>query len=104
MGAYAPNFKEWGVDIKQLKSLSLEDIFKFILDITSEATGYPVEIINIEQNLEQDLGIDSIMKVAILDKLSEKYPFINQMSFEDMVAIKTLRQAGEYIKDLIDKL
>jgi len=40
------------LNIQHIKSLSLQDIFELILDKTSELTGYPKEILNLDQDLE----------------------------------------------------
>ena len=40
----------------------------------AEKTGYPVEILNLDQQLEADLGIDSIKRVEILSGVQERLP------------------------------
>ena len=45
-----------------------------LLDVVADKTGYPKEILTLDMNLELDLGIDSIKRVAILSELQEKLP------------------------------
>ena len=37
-----------------------------LLQIVSERTGYPTEMLDLDLNIEADLGIDSIKRVEIL--------------------------------------
>ena len=37
-----------------------------LLDLVSERTGYPTDMLGLDQDLEADLGIDSIKRVEIL--------------------------------------
>ena len=37
-----------------------------ILEVVSNLTGYPVEMLNLDMDIEADLGIDSIKRVEIL--------------------------------------
>src|SRR5262249_9258876 len=43
-----------------------EGLLKQLLDIVSDRTGYPPEMLNQDLNIEADLGIDSIKRVEIL--------------------------------------
>ena len=40
------------------------DLMKLMLEVVAQKTGYPVEMIGMEMELEADLGIDSIKRVA----------------------------------------
>ena len=42
-----------------------------MLAIVSEKTGYPVEMLELEMDMEADLGIDSIKRVEILAAVPE---------------------------------
>lgn len=48
-----------------------------VLAIIAEKTGYPVEALAPELDLEADLGIDSIKRVEILGAVSETFPAID---------------------------
>ena len=45
-----------------------------VLAIIAEKTGYPVEALAAEMDLEADLGIDSIKRVEILAAVNERVP------------------------------
>ncbi|GIT72517.1 MAG: hypothetical protein Ct9H300mP28_23310 [Pseudomonadota bacterium] len=42
------------------------------MDIVSEKTGYPQQMLEQEMDMESDLGIDSIKRVEILGTAQEK--------------------------------
>ena len=45
-----------------------------VLGVIAEKTGYPIDALAPELELEADLGIDSIKRVEILAALSDKLP------------------------------
>jgi PfaD family protein len=53
---------------------SAGDMTGVILAIIGEKTGYPVEVLTPEMELEADLGIDSIKRVEILSAVSQRVP------------------------------
>jgi acyl transferase domain-containing protein/NAD(P)-dependent dehydrogenase (short-subunit alcohol dehydrogenase family)/acyl carrier protein len=63
-----------------------------LLSIVSELTGYPVEMLGLDMDIESDLGIDSIKRVEILSALEEKVPDIPHVPPEMMGKMKTLGQ------------
>jgi acyl transferase domain-containing protein/NAD(P)H-dependent flavin oxidoreductase YrpB (nitropropane dioxygenase family)/NAD(P)-dependent dehydrogenase (short-subunit alcohol dehydrogenase family)/acyl carrier protein len=71
-----------------------EEIVRTLLDIVRERTGYPLEVLRLELDLEAELGIDSIKRVEILGKLRDAFPLLHDASGpEDMdrlVSAKTL--------------
>lgn len=48
------------------------DIRARVLDVVSELTGYPVPSLEMEQEMDADLGIDSLKQLAILAELEAK--------------------------------
>jgi len=44
-----------------------------ILDIYSEITGYPKEMLDLNMEIEADLGIDTVKQATILSMISEKF-------------------------------
>lgn len=48
-------------------------LLEFLIDVIVEQTGYPRDIIEMEWDLEADLGIDSIRKAQILGELREYF-------------------------------
>jgi NAD(P)-dependent dehydrogenase (short-subunit alcohol dehydrogenase family)/acyl carrier protein len=47
-------------------SLDLDDLLATLVRIVAERTGYPVEMLDLDTNLEGELGIDSIKRVEII--------------------------------------
>ncbi|RTZ95426.1 MAG: polyketide-type polyunsaturated fatty acid synthase PfaA [Deltaproteobacteria bacterium] len=76
-----------------------------LMDVISELTGYPADMLNLDMDIESDLGIDSIKRVEILSAMEEKMPELPSVAPEDMGDLKTLGQivryltAGETAKD-----
>ncbi|MGQ0529717.1 MAG: SDR family NAD(P)-dependent oxidoreductase [Panacagrimonas sp.] len=50
------------------------DVQSLLLGIVAERTGYPVEMLGLDADLEADLGIDSIKRVEILGALQKALP------------------------------
>ena len=59
------------------------DLKELMLEIVSEKTGYPTEMLNVEMNLEGDLGIDSIKRVEILSAVQEQAPELPEVDTRD---------------------
>ncbi|UKO96529.1 type I polyketide synthase [Nostoc sp. UHCC 0870] len=77
------------------------DIAQTLLNITSEKTGYPVEMLELEMDMEADLGIDSIKRVEILGGLQEVYPNLPQPNLEDLGDLRTIGQIVDYLQKLV---
>ncbi|MEI6127549.1 MAG: SDR family NAD(P)-dependent oxidoreductase, partial [Pseudomonadota bacterium] len=72
-----------------------KELLAQLLEIVSERTGYPADMINLDLNLEADLGIDSIKRVEILGAFIKKcagaHNEILEKGMENLTGIKTLR-------------
>ncbi|MCP4692078.1 MAG: SDR family NAD(P)-dependent oxidoreductase, partial [Desulfobacterales bacterium] len=64
----------------------------------SDKTGYPVEMLELDMEMEADLGIDSIKRVEILGTIMELYPDLPELNPEELAELRTLRQIVEYMK------
>ncbi|HNT98341.1 MAG TPA: SDR family NAD(P)-dependent oxidoreductase, partial [Elusimicrobiales bacterium] len=73
------------------------DVSRVLLEIVSGQTGYPVESLNPDMDMESDLGIDSIKRVAILSELQEKLPQAPRITPEQLGTIRTLRQVAAHL-------
>ncbi len=63
-----------------------------LLEIVCKRTGYPVEMLGLDLDLEADLGIDSIKRVEILGMMADANGGQNlNVSMEKLTNIKTLR-------------
>ncbi len=63
-----------------------------VMAVISELTGYPVDMLTLEMDIESDLGIDSIKRVEILSTLESRLPKLPAVAPEDMAKLKTLGQ------------
>ncbi len=70
---------------------------ELLLKIVSDRTGYPVEMIGLDLDLEADLGIDSIKRVEILGSLQQQSELVSGDDMESLSAQKTL---GDVIRFL----
>ncbi|BBD62329.1 beta-ketoacyl synthase [Nostoc sp. HK-01] len=77
------------------------DIAQTLLNITSDKTGYPVEMLELEMDMEADLGIDSIKRVEILGAMQETYPNLPKPNVEDLGDLRTIGQIVEYLQRLV---
>jgi acyl transferase domain-containing protein/NAD(P)H-dependent flavin oxidoreductase YrpB (nitropropane dioxygenase family)/NAD(P)-dependent dehydrogenase (short-subunit alcohol dehydrogenase family)/acyl carrier protein len=72
-----------------------EQVAHTLIGIVSERTGYPPDMLNIDVNLEADLGIDSIKHVEILAVLQQSFSPAFQQKIQEcmdmLVRTKTLR-------------
>ena len=79
-------------------SLNLDDLANNLLSITSEKTGYPIEMLELDMDMEADLGIDSIKRVEILGGLQELYPNLPKPNLEELAEKRTIGQVVEYLQ------
>jgi malonyl CoA-acyl carrier protein transacylase len=70
-----------------------------LLELISKRTGYPTEMLELDQNLEADLGIDSIKRAEIFGALLENLGFSqsDQEREEYFMAISKLRTVREVL-------
>ncbi|HOX23722.1 MAG TPA: phosphopantetheine-binding protein, partial [Elusimicrobiales bacterium] len=73
------------------------NVEKTLIEIVSKQTGYPVEALKPGMDMESDLGIDSIKRVAILAEVQEKLPSAPQIKPEHLGTMRTLKQVAEYL-------
>ena len=91
-----PDLTSAGTDLKPSNDRQ-EEIAHSLLDIVSRLTGYPMEMLALDMDIESDLGIDSIKRVEILSTLEEKIPDLPPVPPELMGSLKTLAQIVEYL-------
>jgi acyl carrier protein len=93
--------KESGAaDLEKIKAMSEEELTDLVFKIIVDKTGYPREILNLDMNLESDLGIDSIKRVEILSALKDEFPGLPDVNMEEVAAIQTLREVVNYMRKL----
>ncbi|MCN4143577.1 MAG: SDR family NAD(P)-dependent oxidoreductase [Thiohalomonas sp.] len=72
-----------------------------MLEIVNEKTGYPVEMLDLNMNMEADLGIDSIKRVEILGTMTSKFPELPEMDQNELSKMRTLAEIVDYLKSLV---
>ncbi|CAN5414350.1 hypothetical protein BH10CYA1_BH10CYA1_01840 [soil metagenome] len=72
-----------------------------LLDIVSQRTGYPIDMLDPTLDLEADLGIDSIKRVEILNSFRKMLPEQKQLELEggleELAGTKTLQGIIDWI-------
>ncbi|SMC90225.1 polyketide-type polyunsaturated fatty acid synthase PfaA [Desulfocicer vacuolatum DSM 3385] len=81
----------------------LPDINEFkqkLMETTCEYTGFPEDMLDLNMNMEVDLGIDSIKKLEIFSALDEQYQLIGtdneEMIIDELSAINSLGEIIEW--------
>jgi len=82
-------------------ALDRDALLARLLDLVSQRTGYPKEMLDLDLDLEGDLGIDSIKRVEILGTLAESIEGLdmtsNALEMEKLTTIRTLRGIVEFL-------
>lgn len=68
-----------------------------LLQVVSEKTGYPPEMLGLDMSLDADLGIDSIKRVEILSALKQKLPDAPAIGPADLAGINTLGDLAKHL-------
>jgi acyl carrier protein len=72
------------------------ELERFLVEFVVEQTGYPAEIVELDADLEADLGIDSIRKAQLFGEVGQRYG----LQAEDGVSLDdfpTLRSLIDYL-------
>ena len=79
-------------------SAASADVEKLVLDVVSDKTGYPTDMIDTDMELESDLGIDSIKRVEILSDINKKLG--NIFTADDVTGLSGKGSIGEIVEYL----
>src|SRR5690606_29139139 len=77
-------------------AVDLAELEKFLINFVVEQTGYPPEVVELDADLEADLGIDSIKKAQMFGELQEYFDVTptDDMTLDDF---PTLRHIVEFL-------
>ena len=77
------------------------DIQTKILDIICERTGYPKEMLDLDLDIEADLGVSSIKRIEILSVFQQKYPHyaLTDGEMEQISSLRTLKDIIHIIQN-----
>jgi polyketide-type polyunsaturated fatty acid synthase PfaA len=81
-------------------AIDLDGVSQTLLEVIGDKTGYPVEMLELDMDMEADLGIDSIKRVEILGAMQEQFPEANvtQANPEELAELRTLGQIISYMQ------
>ncbi|MDO5580819.1 MAG: phosphopantetheine-binding protein [Planctomycetia bacterium] len=80
-------------------SMSSAELDAYLINFVVEQTGYPEDMVNLDADLEGDLGIDSIKKAQLLGELNEMFHFAgadassaeSSLTLDDFPTLRTIR-------------
>ena len=75
-------------------AVSIENV---LLAAVAEKTGYPEEMLDLDMQLEADLGIDSIKRVEILSAVNDALPELPEVDGAEMAGLGTLREILDFM-------
>jgi len=82
------------------------DLKSLLLKIASERTGYPEDMLGLDQDIEADLGIDSIKRVEILGLFRRSLPAaisrMLQPHMEEIASLQTFQQILDAVVARLD--
>lgn len=76
-------------------------ILEKLKELISEQMGIDADIITLESNFEEDLGVDSLDIVELSMALEEEFD-IGEMGEEDLANIKTVGDLVSYLQKQLD--
>ncbi len=82
---------------KKSASFDAETLTQALLNVVSEKTGYPAEMLELDTDMEADLGIDSIKRVEILGAMRNQFPTLPKADPEAFAEVRTLGQTVQYM-------
>jgi len=81
--------------------VNADDLARAVLGVVSEKTGYPPEMLDINMDMEADLGIDSIKRVEIVGAVREMYPQLPKMDADTFGELHSLAQIIDFMNQTL---
>ena len=89
-------------------AMSMFEVTAKLIELVSERTGYPEDMLDPNLDLEADLGIDSIKRVEILGDLAESLGIMgaeddsqSAIELEKLTTIRTLQGILDYLQETL---
>ena len=93
--------------IEQNENIEPFSILSQLTAILSEKSGYPEDLLDPDQDLESDLGIDSIKRIEVMggfmSSLSQVSPDTTQNIQNGTRELRTLREVAEKISSVLSE-
>lgn len=67
-----------------------------VQELIAEKTGYPVDMLEPDMDLEGELGVDSIKQVEILSSLQERFPDLPEVDPEALSELRSIRAIADF--------
>ena len=81
------------VSTNAVSTISEEEYRSFLVGFVVEQTGYPEDIVELDSDLEADLGIDSIKVAQMMGELQERFELdLTKIQVKSLDELRTLRQ------------
>ncbi len=80
----------------------LQTVQKRLIEIVSERTGYPRKMLDLNLDMEADLGIDSIKRTEIIGALNESLGRKMGHETEQIASLKTLQQIVDFWDGILE--
>jgi acyl carrier protein len=79
------------------------DVKTIMLEVVSDKTGYPQQMVDMDLDLESGLGIDSIKRVEILSAAQEMIYGLPEFDPSDLTGLRTLNEIVDYMEQMLKK-
>ncbi|PQO27337.1 hypothetical protein C5Y96_17490 [Blastopirellula marina] len=86
-----------GAATKTAPKSNAVDLEKFLVNFVVEQTGYPPEVVDLDADLEADLGIDSIKKAQLFGELQEYFEISTSATELSLDDFPTLRHVVDFL-------
>ncbi len=73
-------------------------IARTLVEVVSDKTGYPHEVLGLDLKLDADLGIDSIKRVEIFSAIQDQLPGLLRATPEQIGTLGTLREIIAFLR------
>lgn len=95
-GAAPEGTPEPAPETAEVPPAGLEEVTAFLLAAISEQTGYPADIIDLDADMEADLGIDTVKQAQVMGKVRDVYRLSADPNLT-LADVPTLRKVAEYV-------
>ena len=77
--------------------IDIETIEQTMLNVVADKTGYPADMLELNMDMEADLGIDSIKRVEILGAVQDDITNLPELDAEQLSQMRTLAEIVNYM-------
>jgi acyl transferase domain-containing protein len=95
----APTVKPDGASLEV--PVDVGEVTEALLSVVSDKTGYPVDMLELEMDVEGDLGLDSIKRVEILGAMYGLFPHLPRLKAESLGELRTLQDVVALLVDTV---